>query len=302
MFNIYKDDVFALDALSTDNSKIRNLLSSELWNKINDNQKINNDLVGDYVEVFVNGYYKGLFVVKNKVTKKIVNLKNNGLLVKDVHKDNDKFTEELLNNKISITAGNYFLKYQIKKYDEEAFINFVYKLQKYYGSTVTYKSINDNLDIDNYINYMLLVILINGRDNTIYNKYYSLSTSHSKIFLTPWDMDLTWGLNWSYTEELNSHFDMNTSIDKEWLNDYISKYTDKKTYKLLKKRYWELRKNGINNSFINNYIDKYLKKLTESEAADRDSIKWSGYNIKRETGKIKKWAKLRLAFLDQYFK
>ena len=302
-FNIYKDDVFALDGLYTDNSKIRNLLASEMWNMINDNQSINTDLVGEYVEVFINGYYTGLYAVKNKVNKKTVDLGNSGLLIKDVWKLNDETIKRLVNNDFVISGFNgYFLSYQIKEYNETAFNNFIEKLRNFYKYDVTYESINKSFEIDNYINYMLLITLISGNDNIVYNKYYSLKNPNSKILLTPWDMDLTFGLNWSYTEELHSSFDMDCSMDKKWLDTYINRYTDKKTYELLKKRYWELRKKEITTNVINSYIDEYEEKLISSKATERDSKRWTVYEVRSEIQKIRKWFKLRLAFLDNYFK
>lgn len=296
-----KDDVVALDALMTDRSKIRNLLSSNLWNIINDNQFINNDMYGYFFELFINGDYVGLYSLKNKVNSDVTAISNKGVLLKSIAHSRNDYIDNLLNSNFTIDNDGYFLNYQVKKYNDSSLYSIIEKLKDYYSDN-SYESIYNNFDFNNYINYLLFVSLISGSDNLSYNRYLSLQNSNSKILITPWDMDLTWGLNWSDDADLHSVFSMESSSDINWMNENITKNMDSKTLSLMKQRYWELRKNVITMDTINGYLDSYKELLVNSGAAKRDSERWYEYDVEFEIEQIREWARRRIEFLDEYFK
>jgi hypothetical protein len=245
--------------------------------------------------------YYGLYVVKNNVDTHVTNLSDGGLIIKFIDHSNSSIIDNLIFDNFYIT-DDAFLNMEIKHYNEETFDNFIKKLRMYYSSSIDYDVINSLFDIDNYINYKILVSLIMGDDNLSKNQYYSMSDLDSKILITPWDMDLTWGLNWSDTAELHSEFLMESSSDINWINENITKNMDYKTLSLMKKRYWELRKDVITMDTINSYLDSYKELLVESGAAKRDSERWYEYDVEFEIEQIREWAKRRIDFLDEYFK
>lgn len=304
LLNNYKEDTWALDALFTDKSKIRNKFSSDIWDIINNNQKINNDLYGDYCELFVDDEYFGLYLLKNKVNKDITSVTDDGILIKSVALLREDYVENLLNNKYEVTNG-FFLNYEIKKHSENGFSSIISMLKDYYTyyyGIVGYDIVYRNYDIDNFINYKIFVSLIGGSDNITYNQYISLSNSNSKILTTPWDMDLTWGLNWSDISQLHSEFYMESSYDTQWMDERIVMNMDEKTLSLMKERYWELRKNVITMDTINGYLNSYKELLVDSGAAKRDSERWYEYDVEFEIEQIREWAIRRIEFLDEYFK
>lgn len=302
-FNDYKEDTWVLDALYTDKSKIRNKLSSDIWNLINDNQEINNDLYGDFVELFINNRYEGLYVLKNKVNKDITGVEENGLLLKSIIHLQDYYIDKLIKNDFEVKE-NAFLNYEIKQYNSDSFNSFISKFQHFYRdyyNSVTSDLIDDSFDFNNFINYKIFVCLISGNDNLTYNQYLSLKNPDSKILITPWDMDLSWGLNWSDNTVLHSDFSIESSYDIDWVNNNIINNMDEETISLLKKRYWELRKNVITMNNINGYLDSYKEKFVNSGAASRDSERWYEYDIEFEIEQIREWARRRIEFLDEYF-
>ena len=300
----YRDDVWALDALYTDKSKIRNKLSSDIWNEINNNQNINNDLHVDFCELFIDDEYVGLYTLKNKVNKDITGVTSNGILLKSIAILRPYYVENLLSNNFKIEDG-FFLNYEIKKYSDSGYHSILTKLKDYYNyyyDIVDYDTVAKNYDSSNFINYKVFVSLISGDDNVTYNQYLSLSDFNSNILTTPWDMDLTWGLEWDDYDEFHSLFSVNSSFDDIWLNEKIIFNMDSKTYDLLKQRYWELREDIITMDTINNYLDSYEKILVDSGAAARDSERWYQYDVEYEIERIREWANYRIQFLDEYFK
>ena len=304
LLGMSKDDDWILDSLYTDKSKVRNKLSSDLWNCINDNQQVNNDLNGDFVDLFVNNEYVGVYVLKEKVDKKITDIGESGLLVKSISHVNDEIRNRFIINSVNYnTSGkDVFLEnFELKEYNTKSLNNFILKLGDYY-SDYSYDSINRNFDIDNFINYKVFVMLISGGDNLTKNQYMSIKDDSSNILITPWDLDLTWGLNWFELNDLHSQFSMESSSDINWMDENITKNMDIKTISLLKQRYWELRKDVITMDNINGYLDSYKNILVNSGAAQRDSERWYQYDVEFEIEQIREWARRRIEFLDEYFK
>ena len=303
LLGMKKDDDWILDALYMDKSKVRNKLSSDVWNEINSNQIVDNSLNGEFVEVFLNNEYDGLFVLKNKVSKKMLNVSDNGLLAKSfTHINNDIISDFLYENIPSINKKCDFIfgNLEIKYCTSNSLKKFVDKIRSYYGDNSFY-TISSNFDVQNYLDYYVLISFISGVDNVSKNLYYSLSDADSKIIITPWDLDLTWGLDWSDQTELHSVFLMDSSSDVDWLNSKIINNFDEETLFLLRQRYWELRNNIITMDTINRYLDSYEEALVSSGAVYRDSERWYDYDIEYEIELIREWASRRIQFLDEYF-
>ena len=304
LLGMARDDDWILDALYTDKSKIRNKLSSDLWNLINDNQEINNDLHGQFVEVFMDNNYLGLYVLKEKVDKKTTGVSNDGLLAKSV----DHIAGMKVDNSDIIKYGDFsgdnilIKNFEVKYYTKESLNNFFSKLNVLFNSNKSYNLIFDTFYFDNYINYKIFLSFIYGVDNVTKNQYNSIDSKNSKILITPWDMDLTFGLKFDDQSLLYSSEDYESYDDYKWIDDCILNGMDEKTLFLMKKRYWELRKNVITMDTINSYLDNYEEILIESGAASRDSERWYEYDVQFEIEQIREWAKRRIEFLDEYFK
>ena len=301
VLNVSNDKVWVLDALYADPSKVRNKLSSDLWNLINDNQKINNDLSTQFVELFINNEYRGLYVLKEKVDKSVTKIQDNGLLLKAVGHLDSTMVDRLFNNEYSI-YDNKILNFEVKNYDKSSISSFLKKIKDFYYNNRNYDSIVNTFDLDNYINYKIFVSLLCGEDNVTSNQYYSMVNSNSKILVTPWDMDLTWGSFWNFNRPTLSEFIWDKDYDYNWLDESIFGEKDDKTFSLLKKRYWELRKNVITMDTINSYLDSYKDILVNSGATKRDSERWYNYDVVFEIEQIREWARKRIFFLDEYFK
>ena len=298
MFGMKSDDDWILDALYTDKSKIRNVLSSNLWSEINNNQIVNNDLAGEFVELFINDEYIGLYVAKERVDKKLVNVKSDGLLAKsDAHVYTTNFMDKSV--RYNKNGDVYLENFELKHYTNSSLLNFKKRMTDYCES-MSYDSINDNFDLDNYINYRVFLLVTRGVDNVTKNQYLSMSNENSKILITPWDMDLTFGLDYCQECILRSSYNRLNYDNVDWLYEYAFWGLDDVTIDKIAKRYFELRKNELSMSNINNYLDQYKKSIVESGSAKRDSDIWYEYDAEYEIEEIRTWTQNRLEFLDNY--
>lgn len=297
------DSDWILDAVYTDKSKIRNLLSYNIWNMINDNQAINNDQKGEFVELYIDNNYIGLYVLKEKIDKEITCNSPSCFLAKSVGHVKEETIDKILNNKIyvkEIENELYLENYELKKYNDAYLKKFIEKMKNYYSQN-TYTP-NNSYNIKNYINYNLFIIFIYGTDNITKNQYLSISDKTPDIFITPWDLDLTFGIDYSTIETLKSKEIYDNYNNNLWIEENFINHYDRTTKEQIKERYWELRKDVITMDTINNYLDSYKELLVSSGAAKRDSDRWYYYDIEQEIEKIRTWANNRITFLDEYFK
>lgn len=301
MYGLKDDNIWVLDALVADPSKVRNKLSSDLWNLVNDNQSINNDLNSKFVEVFIDNEYRGLYVLKDKVDSGVTSISSDGLLMKAVGHLNSSAIDRLIDNKYS-SSDTKVMNFEVKKSNDETLDEFLRIIRNYYINNKSYESTVNAFDLNNYLNYKIFVAFIAGEDNVTSNQYYSMVNADSKVLITPWDMDLTWGSYWNINRQILSEFLWDRDFSYEWLESTIFDDLDEKTMSLMKDRYWELRKSVLNMDTINSYLDSYDELLVESGAAKRDSERWFGYDVDFEIDRIREWAEKRLIFLDEYFK
>lgn len=285
LLGMYNDDDWILDAMYIDRSNIRNKLSSDLWKLITNFNGLN----GNYVELFIDNKYNGLYCLKESLNKKSLNI-SDGSILKAI-----LYTNEFDNNLYYIDDKIFTLKYTsnfdfTKKY-------LIDRIDKYYqmlNSGLSVDSYIENFfDIDNILNYNVFLSFIKGIDNQEYNNYYySINESDKKIIKTPWDMDLTFGVTFGSVYEYENY-------DKIGVNVYYN--NSEKINKLINDRYWTLREKYLNMDTVNLLLDYYSEILISSGATERDSNRWYSYDEFEEIENIRLWCKNRIDYLDYYY-
>ena len=298
------DEDWILDAMYADNAKIRNKLSFDIWNEMYETSR-NNDSTNyksEYVDVYINQEYNGLYMLKEVIDwKKLALDKNNengsGLLVKGITYDNiSKETYDIAKeSKIMLPFEIEYPKLQedYSKYWD----NIIPRIYTNYfdREKMTEEYLLETFDIYNYNDYKLLMNFICARDNfNQKNVLLSLKNLNkdTKVILTPWDLDMTYGYAWGDDTEthLYENPDSINMIANLWVNsDNINN--------LLIERYKELRKDVFTVENVNKKIDSYYNQIRYS--AQRDSEKWININLEEEVNKIKDWVAKRIEILDK---
>ena len=304
LYNFYNGNAFILDAVYRDPSKIRNVICTQLWNDIS-NDYNNVDMYTQFVELFINNEYKGLYVLTEPVNRRKLNLNksstnNSSILVKIqdwIYIDSDL-------NVSNIMEDSYYgfeLKYPNNEdLYSKSWETILSKLVKYYDNETnsSYKTINSTFNLKNYVDLVVFNAFTNNIDNKIKknNYMYMESFDSNQIFIQPWDMEYTFGTRYKGSAERNLLKDM---------GDYNKIYADfyhenaKEINELLIARYWELRKNILTKEYFDNILDNYLNELNKG-AALRDSNAWYEYDVEIEIEEIRTWIYNRLDFFDEY--
>lgn len=247
------DNNWILDAMYIDRACMRNRVSTDLWNDYSvkpyyadRENKVRTGTRGEFVEVFLNGSYWGLYCMTEKMDRKQLKLKKyvpasesttyktepHGFLYKSKdwsyevlmgHKPNERtfpYTEvSKVNNKLGQESWCGFEQKYPDAKDEYVdwtplrdAVNFV--------ATTDVQSTFDR-EIGNYFDlpilrdYYLLIELALATDNHGKNMFFyaydQAGTEGNKISVCPWDMDGTFGQNW----EADTTYTQNTQQDFE---------------------------------------------------------------------------------------
>lgn len=235
------DNNWILDAMAIDPARMRNRVSTDLWNDFSTapyhkvyEPKVINGTRGKFVEVLLNGSYAGLYCMTEKVDRKQLKLKKikpaanknekdtiRGSLYKSSswsysvfmghYTDNSYYplsTASNYNNNSS-TWDSWELKYPDlddgEAIDWKPLYDAVNVVASYRNDNFL-KNVDKYFDIPVWRDYYLFVELLLATDNHGKNMYvYNYNQQESpKTSLTPWDLDGTWGRRWDGSNSLTS--------------------------------------------------------------------------------------------------
>ncbi|MDH8702051.1 hypothetical protein M2138_001405 [Dysgonomonadaceae bacterium PH5-43] len=316
-FGLRNDKYWILDAMAMDRSRMRNRVTTDLWNdfsadpyhKVKEPDMVNGTR-GKYVEVFIDDEYWGLYCMTERIDRKQLKLKKyqpetetiRGVLYKATG-----WSYEVLmgspygTGKNAKKAGDpltdfdddvdNWVKYEAKYPDfedgEPITWQPLYDVVDLAALANNYnfnRKISDAIDIPVWRDYYLLMELILASDNHGKNAYYYMHniTEEQKLGIAVWDLDGVFGIRWDKNR-----------LDPTW--DYISfikqhEWEENNLYKRLKanntngfrdnliKRYNYLRFNYFTaDNLIQRFVD-YVDMFEKTGAATREIERWSGAN------------------------
>lgn len=185
----------------------------------------------------------------------------------------------------------------------------------YYTTDANFRtSVAEKFDWPVYLDYYLYNDLMFATDNHGKNTFTSIydQTASTKVSITPWDLDATWGIRWDGSKNLTvpeQDFD-NFLITNEHgqLNLFLRlKSLDVNGWKTvqLKERYRTLRAGAFSHDSIMARFNTYATLFALSGADTREIAKWSSYglvaNISSEMAYISDWLTKRLSYLDNQY-
>ncbi len=220
LFGIRKDDKWILDAMAIDCSRMRNRLCFETWNEMSGLQSATmkrNGIVCEYVELLLNGEYRGVYDLSDKVNRSLLGIGKveegasgdvvlHGLLYKDKHASYGTNFLTMPENAWSTAMDglmwyDWELKYPDDHPSEQAWqplvrlIEFCDSIDDHpdYVSKHLYERFHER----NIIDYTVLLFAYMPADNMMHNCYLSFQDVQQQCpaWITPWDMDGSLGRN-----------------------------------------------------------------------------------------------------------
>ncbi len=286
------DDDWLLDAAYLDKSLMRNRLALDIFNDMwrpSEKPEIRSTVRGRFVEVILNGHYNGIYVLSEKVDRKMPGLdKRDGILFKAV---NHNFEEMRLKYQLEYPEGPVAITN--KSWDElQEFLDFVKKAP----TEEFFNGIEKRVDIENVVDYHIHQLLISALDNDDKN-YFLAKDNNNLFFFLPWDLD----------SALGRHFDgEKVGTNYRQGNFLTNRIFAKDPYKAkIRKRWKELRTGILSKSELTKRIETYFDLLERGGAYKRNFERW---NIQKDYFDddtyvedfeyMKKWIEKRLRVVD----
>lgn len=295
-----KDDDWILNANYIDKTFLRHVLSYEIFSSMR-NQNITSK--NQYVELNLNGKYNGLYVLMEKLDKsslKISEKDSTAMIFKEPHIFREKYPKQTQKGPSNFHQQTYP---KIKINDKTAVLEDLRNFILTTNDNDFTNGISDILDINNIIDWHLLLLITNNSDGILKNFYLYKTDFKTPIRIAPWDYDH--GLGRDGDNELN--------IDSRPLNIEISilfkrllKFDWYKT--ILYKRWGKLNKRNILS--VSGLKNKVLaKKLLINKAVNKNFKIWpidgaayyDANNFDKEINIMLEFIDLRHNRLSKYF-
>lgn len=307
VLNLFEDDAVNLQAMYIEKLRINSVTANDLWQEVHPDvyykdkePDARSGILMKYSDLFVNGQYKGIYAVGEKVKRKFLKLKKFDNGIKGELYKGDQWGGATLFNALNPYNNNsdYWDGYEYKHPKELIDWSNLYNFVDYVinSNTETFNSTySQKIDVDNMVDYFIFMNVTRALDNMGKNTYVAKYKKNEPYFIVPWDLDATFGTYWEGSNQ-NIYNDLlfNGLFSRLWEDpDFRIKISD---------RWAELRSSIITKEHINGMLtDNYLK-LKDNGIYTREKIAWSSYNF--PTAQLNyhtTWVKNRIDYLDTVF-
>lgn len=329
------DNNWILDAMTIDKGCMRNRVAFDLWKDMHtepyyaalEEKKVRPYTRGEFVEVFLNGAYHGLYCMTEKIDRKQLRLKKvagdtiHGLLYKSTQWGNESYmgvegtTPRSYSNSSDSWAGQWELKYPDlddgEPIDWGPLYNAAY-FSALAGDDEFDANVESYFDLPVLVDYYLFMEITFAYDNDGKNMFYFIydhqdATNGGKLSIAPWDLDATWGRNWNSKKGETADATADWATMRRRHNDGISYYNrlfKSETYDfstMLQERYAELRDGGyVSAEGLVGLVRGYGDLFAQSHADIREQTAWPAYHdsIQTDVDYMCQWIRTRIAAMD----
>lgn len=305
IFGIREENSWILDAMGYDKMRMRNRVCFDLWNEMSktpydtdyDNR---NGTEGQFVEVFVNGTYHGLYCMTDKIDRKLLGVEKYEKKTNTVHgliyqgHEHEGHFSHLLSYDNSEWELEYPDDYSTDPNTWEplkALIGFCSANtndEDFLGNYTSY------FYTSNLADYMVMTMALNVVDNLYKNTFLSIpdiALGH-RYLLTPWDMDGSLGrTNKGVVNDVCDVTRYNATAPYNRLyGQNMDNFAD-----AVKKKWLELQTTTFSIEHVHSVLDAYVTKFVSTGAWGREYAKWGNAEVSltadlsEELAYVKEW-------------
>lgn len=307
LLGMRSDDDWNLQAMYNEPLRLRSKVNFALWEKIDnlyymqEEPSANNSVKQEYIELFINDEYRGIYTLSERIDRKQLQLK----------KDKNGDIRGELYKGVSWGASTYT---SLPNYDNtnELWSGFKYeypsdtmawdRLYEYIDFVINddsldfYQRYKEQLCLENAVNYFIFLNTLRATDNTGKNLYVAKYNTDEPYFFVPWDLDGTFGTIWNGTQENITNDILTNGLYKRLLLD-----NENNGFKsCLSKRWKELRQSTITVDSILSMFNSEFNYLNINGVYEREQEVWDEctfIDINNLTY-TRSWLEARLNFLD----
>jgi len=297
-------DNWILNAAYIDRSLMRHKLSFDLFRSLSSGSAKRFAVASRFVEVYLNGSYNGAYLLMERVDKQLLELRDYRS-----SEANPVCIYKAINHAANFGEQGHSGYEQrepdpaVRTYWEplDEFNRFV--IASPTGEFFNPQTgIESRLDLDNAIDFHLLVLLTCNMDGITKNFYLARNGQESgppnqRFFFAPWDYDGTFGRNWNATVVPPSAWLSNNLFDRLLGNaTYREKFVARWNY---------LRDHAFSVETIRGMIDNCVRTL--GDAAHRNVARWptaggpypDKLTFEEDISQMKLWTEARIKWLDR---
>lgn len=307
-----KSDSWIFYAIYSDGTKVRDKFNTELWAGIGAEDTSYDAYFGTkmkYVELVVNGEYRGLYGIFEPVDKTQLAITDEEYLYKRTY-------GRALSQELFDSAGSD---------DYLTVLGMEIKGKKGNGTSLDWKQLRQFiaiteeedeefaqdaqqlLDLDNMADIWIYLQFLYGEDNIYKNMFFAFKKDTDgyqgyKLYLVPWDTDLTWG---------NVYVDSKEELYVKWAPENADRYLEWPLLDRLieldvggirekiKDRWTELRSGILSEESMNEIFIECTHQVQDSGAFTRDATRWPDSRHDADYDGMKQFMKERTEFLDK---
>lgn len=276
LLGMRQDDDWVLYAGYNDQEKIRNVFSCNLWEKTcaqNNVYGIHNGVHYEYVELFIDGQYYGLYALGHLIDDLQMQVaeQSGECVYKNKSWSNE---EQILQSEYPIVPG-FLVVSQGEAKNMGLLYDFFTKMNDSETDTEWYYQ---SMDLNNAIDFTLFMVLVQGSDNvngvSTKNMYLTAKENEEggyRFLYTPWDLDATWGnsYNSAYVMNLWDNFEMRGGPLY-----HVLERGDAYAWDRYLGRYQELRRDAWSEEALVAMLKEYEQQIFDSGAFLRDMERW----------------------------
>ena len=311
LLGMREDEDWILYAGGNDPERLRNSFCNNLWYQTGARSNSFGVCLGiecRYVELVLNGEYMGLYTLMYPLDTKQVSLPENGLYYRAISYDKPS-ADTFQNANEETELGGWELRYPAKAHGYETWEC----LEDYLNHTL-YETTEDfetwfyeTLDEENNISLQLFLSLVQGMDNYYKNNNviaYPQADGSYRCLLAPWDLDLTFGNQYSpdnewhtlpYTIPPERKFKAWTLPATRMIS--ISSSFRQKLYST----YQAMRQDEWSETALMEMVDAYEADIYFSGAMAREHSRWPTAPTSENLDEFRAFLAARLQYLDSYF-
>jgi len=309
LLGMHSDDGYNLQAMYNESLRFHSKTNNDLWKMIHEPYYLNlepevvSGIEMKYAELFLNGEYRGIYCVGEKVNRKLLKLKkHNGSIRGELYKgdqwgNSSTFTSLIPYNNDDLLWGGMEYKHPKEVTDWSNLYQFVDFVINETNSNF-YAEYKAKFDLNNAVDYFIFLNLIRATDNTGKNLYIAKYTNNEPYFYVPWDLDGTYGTIWNGQHENITNDLLSNGLYDRLLNDCSKDGFREK----LNLRWQELRSTLITHDKLMHMLTSNYNTLKENGVYEREHLAWPDYNAnENEIDYISNWLANRLSYLDVKF-
>ena len=311
LLGMRNDNDWILNAMYTDSSKVREKLAFDIWRIISEsNHEVNEGGSHiEYVEVFVEEEYRGLYGLSEPLDAKQLELDEDDILYKIVNEYyllSSYELEQLDYGKIDSTELIYPKEMNRTMWKPLSDFLWVFVEEDVWqtgGTTDHYYHTN----LSNVADRQIFDQLIYHMDSRFKNEYYVVRTNGDdyEMLLVPWDFNLSFGDCWIDGTVTNAYFSLERSAElfdnpKNNLWKYYDMHHAEEYYDYLQVRWKELQTLGLTEEELIDRASGYMDYLTASGALQRDTVKWPECENSSDLTEIDAYIRMKIPHLTEY--